>query len=82
MRIMLLGGIGVLLLFVVAFSKKSHTPALDKLADRVERLDVIPEETRKELTRLIEQNAQGAKNDRYAEAVGRIERAMQFKPVK
>ncbi len=85
MRLILLGSIAVLLVFVVAFSKKPHTPALDKLADRVERLDVIPEETRQELTRLIERMAQDAKvsdsNDRHAKAVARIERAMQFKPV-
>ena len=85
MRIILLGGTVVMLFFVFAVSNKSHTPSLNKLADRVEQLNVIPAETREELTHLIERVNKDAKvsgsNERSAEAVARIERAMQFKPV-
>jgi hypothetical protein len=81
-RIILLGGVVVLLLFLIAFPNK-NAPSLDRLADRVERLAVIPAETRKELSHLIERVSKDSKgagsNNRNATAAARIERAMQFK---
>jgi hypothetical protein len=57
--------------------------SLTRLADRVERADVLPESTRQELRRAIA--ALGTKasgiDDRSAEAVARIERALRSKPV-
>src|SRR5262245_1650268 len=70
-----------LLLGAAATSRGSSS--LTRLADRVERADVLPETTRQELQRAIA--ALGTKvggiDDRTAQAVARIERAMQSKPV-
>lgn len=65
MRIMLLlGGVVVLLFGVAAFGKKIDERPLKQMADRVERVEVIPEETRRQLTRLIERVNGGAENHR------------------
>ena len=70
MRIIVLGGIAVLLLLVVGFSKKPEAPSLARLADRVEQLDAIPADTRSELTRLIEGGIWGERLDRRAHDPG------------
>lgn len=58
--------------------------SFDRLAQRVERADVIPEATRSQLRHLVEDVTQNAKvtshDKRNATAVARIERAMQTKP--
>ena len=84
MRIILLVGVNVVLLFVIAFSKNTNVPAPDRLAaDRMEQFNAIPAEMRNELTRLIERtspdvNVTAAEHN--AVPPTRIERAMQFKP--
>ena len=69
-------------LLLGAAATNRGSSSLTRLADRVERADVLPENTRQELRRAIA--ALGAKvggiDDRSAEAVARIERAMQSKP--
>ena len=72
----------VLLLGIIIFSNKPSTQSLHRLADRVERLETIPEETRNELTRLIQKVSKDGTSATAANrnATARIERAMQFKP--
>ena len=66
-------------LLLGAAATNRGSSSLTRLADRVERADVLPENTRQELRRAIA--ALGHRDDRSAEAVARIERAMQSKPV-
>jgi hypothetical protein len=68
-------------LLLGAAATNRGSSSLTRLADRVERADVLPETTRQELRQAIA--ALGTKvglDDRSAEAVARIERAMQAKP--
>ena len=76
-RIILLCALAVVVLVVIGVSRNRSSLSLSRVADKVERADAIPEETRTELKRLIEMvNRDGS--DRNA---GRIERALQIKPV-
>jgi hypothetical protein len=73
----LLGALAMAILVVIGVSRNRSSPSLSRVADRVERADVLPEETRVELKRLIEMvNRDGS--DRSA---ARIERALQIKPI-
>lgn len=76
-RIILLGALAMILVAVIAFPKKTNTLSLSRIADRAERADVLPEDTRVELKRLIEMVNRDGVSDRN---VTRIERAMQIKP--
>jgi len=68
-------------LLVGAAATNRGSSSLTRLADRVERADVLPETTRQELRRAIAGlGVKGGIDDRSAEAVARIERAMQSKP--
>ncbi len=74
----------VMIVALLAAFATNKSVSLDRLAQRMERVDVIPEETRSELRRLIERTTQNPKvaglDNRNAAAVARIERAMQIKP--
>ena len=83
MKILLLGGIVIVLLLVLGSAKQPQPPSLDHLANQVEKLDVIPQATRHELTKLIASASKGsiAINSHDRDAVARIERAMLSKPI-
>src|SRR5438093_13686158 len=83
-----LAGLAVIALLAAGRLMHKGPASLDRLADRIEQLDAIPDETRAELTRLIERTTRDAKGTKTAsthdrnnaEAAARIERALQFKP--
>jgi hypothetical protein len=64
-------------LFTVAHGKNT---SLDRLAARVERAAVIPEDTRAELRHLIDTAHYDARSNRDTAAIQRIERALRTKP--
>ena len=70
-------------LLLGAAATNRGSSSLTRLADRVERADVLPEKTRQELRRAIAAlgTKAGGIDERSADAVARIERAMQSKPV-
>ena len=69
-------------LLLGAAATNRGSSSLTRLADRVERSDVLPEKTRQELRRAIATlgTKAGGIDDRSADALARIERAMQSKP--
>ncbi len=83
MRSIFLSGVAIASLCLLVVFNKSHGPALDRVADRVERLKVIPDVTRHELTQLIESVTKDAApiTSRNMAAIARIERAMHIKSV-
>jgi hypothetical protein len=72
------------LLAAAATHRNAPAPSIDRLASRVERARVLPEETRQALRLAIQRTSQGAKasgiDDRNSAPAARIERAMQSKP--
>lgn len=82
--ICLLAAVGVLLFGVAAFGKKLDERPLKQMADRVERVEFLPEETRRELTHLIERVNRDPKitaaDRQNVSDAARIERALQDKP--
>ena len=80
-RIIWVIGLIVVVAALVGISTSRSSVSLERIADRVERAEVIPEETRAELRHLIETVAHDGHSKRNVIAAARIERAMQFKPV-
>jgi len=57
-----------------------RNPSLDRLADRVERAEAIPEATRTELRHLIDTVHYDGRPNRNTAAIERIDRALRTKP--
>ena len=83
MRSIFLSGVAIASPFLLVVFNKPQGPAMDRVADRVERLKVIPDDTRNELTHLIESITKDPAHitSRNMAAIARIERAMHTKSV-
>ncbi len=79
-----IGGVAAIALLCAVLLTHQKAPSLDRLADRVERAQVLPEATRQELQRVLDRTAKAPRlagvPDHNAAAAARIERAMQQKP--
>ena len=83
--VLLLAGVFALMFFVAASETKIAERPLKQMADRVEKTEHFPEETRRELTRLIERVNRGPKitaaDRQNAFDATRIEQAWRYRSV-